>query len=98
MFSRKETGIGSSYDGSKLFTIISGTYRFILGFAHPDRHDVLVFFVERHNHLQDQAWKVKKTGHVALDDNIPVAETYREHFYFVFNLGEPKLLESERIF
>ena len=44
------------------------------------------------------AWKVKKTGHVVLDDNIPVAETYREHFYFVFNLGEPKLLEIERIF
>lgn len=97
MFSRKETGIDSSYDSSKLFTTIPGTYRVILGSAHPDRHDVLVFFVERHNHLQDPAWKVQKTGQVVLDDSIPVAETYREHIYFVFNLGEPKLLGIERI-
>ena len=40
---------------------------------------------------------MQKTGQVALDDSIPVAETYREHIYFVFNLGEPKLLGIERI-
>ena len=28
---------------------------------------------------------------------MPVAKTYREHVYFVFKLGEPELLGSERI-
>ena len=48
--SRKEIGIDSSYDGSKLFTTIPGACRVILGSTHPDKYDVLDFLVERHNH------------------------------------------------
>ena len=92
--SRKEINIDDSYDGSKLFTTIPGTCRVILGSTHPDRHDVIDFLVERHNYLQDQAWK---TRHVALDDSIPIAKNYRKHIYFVFKLGEPALLGSKRI-
>ena len=59
-FSRKEINIDDSYDGSKLFTTIPGACRVILGSKHPDRHDVIDFLVERHNYLQDQAWKAQK--------------------------------------
>ena len=74
-----------------------GACRVILGSTHPDRYDVLNFLVEIQNHLQSKAWRAQKTGHVALDDNIPVAKTYREHIHFVFKLGEPSLLGSKRI-
>ena len=47
------------------------------------------FLVERHNYLQDQAWKVQKTRHVALDDSIRTAKHYWGHIYFVFKLGKP---------
>ena len=56
-FSRKEINIGDNYDDSKLFTTIPGACRVILGSTHPDRLDVIDFLVERHNYLQDQAWK-----------------------------------------
>ena len=61
-FLRKEINIDDPYDGSKLFTTIPGAWRVILGSTHPDRHDVIDFLVERHNYLQDQAWKHKKQG------------------------------------
>ena len=96
-FPRKQIGIDSSYDGSKLITTIPGACRVILGSTHPDRYDVLDFLVERHNHLQDQAWEAQKTEHVALDDSIPVAKNYREQIYFVFKLGEAALLGSKKI-
>ena len=75
-FSRKEIKIDVSYDGSKLITTIPGVCRVRLGSTRPDRHDIIDFLVERHNHLQDQAWEARKTEHVALDDSIPVAKTY----------------------
>ena len=96
-FSRKEINIDDSHDGSKLFTTIPGACRVILGSTHPDRHDVIDFLVERHNYVQDQAWKAQKTRHVALDDSIPTAKNYRKHIYFVFKLGEPPLLGSKKI-
>ena len=96
-FSRKEINIDDSYDGSKLFTTIPGACRVILGSTHPDRHDVIDFLVERHNYLQDQAWKAQKIRHVTLDDSIPTAKHYREHIYFVFKSGEPVLLGSKKI-
>ena len=96
-FSRKEINIDDPYDGSKLFTTIRGACRVILGSTHPYRHDVTDFLIERHNYLQDQAWKAQKIRHVALDDSIPTAKNYREHIYFVSELGEPVLLGSKRI-
>ena len=75
-FSRKEISIDDSYDGSKLFTIIPGACMVILGSTHPDRHDVINFFVERHNYLQDQIWKARKTRHATHDDSIPTAKNY----------------------
>ena len=96
-FSRKEINIDDPYDGSKLFTTIPGAWRVILGSTHPDRHDVIDFLVERHNYLQDQAWKAQKTWHVALDDSIPTAKDYRGHIYFVFKLGEQTRLGSKKI-
>ena len=75
-FSGKEINNDGDYDGSKLFTTIPGACRVILGSTHPDRHDVIDFLVERHNYLQDQAWKAQKTRHVALDDSIPTAKNY----------------------
>ena len=65
-FSRKEINIDNSYDGSKLFTTIPGACRVILGSIDPDRHDVIGFLVERHNYLQDQAWKAQKTRHLMI--------------------------------
>ena len=49
-FSRKEINIDDPDDGSKLFTIIRGACRAILGSTDPDRHDVIDFPVERHNY------------------------------------------------
>ena len=95
--SRKEIKIGDFYDGSKLFTTIPGACTVILGSKNPDRHDVIDFLVERHNYLQDPAWKAQKTRHVSLDDSILTAKNYRKHIYFVFKLGEPALLGSNRI-
>ena len=83
-FSRKEINIDDSYDGSKLFTTIPGACRVILGPKHPDRHVVIDSLVERHNYLQDQAWKAQKTRHVALVDIIPTSKNYQKHIYFVF--------------
>ena len=77
--------------------VSSGASRVILGSTHPDRHHVIDFLVERHNYLQDQAWKAQNTRHVALDDSIATAKNYRKHIYFVFKLGEPALLGSKRI-
>ena len=96
-FSRKEINIDDSYDCSKLFTIIPVACRVILGSKEPDRHDVIDFFDERHNHLQDQAWKAQKTRHVALHDSIPTAKNYRDHICFVFKLDDPALLGSKEI-
>ena len=96
-FSRKEINIDDDYDGSKLFSTIPGACRVILGSAHPDRHELVNFLVERHNYLQDRAWKVQKTRHVALDDTIPTVKNYREPIYFVFKLGELVLLGSKKI-
>ena len=96
-FSRKEINIDDCYDGSKLFTTIPGACRFILRSTHPDRHDVIDFLLERHNYLQDQAWKAQNTRDVALEDSIPTAKNYRKHIYFVFKLGEPALLASKKI-
>ena len=76
-FSRKEINIDDPYDGSKLFTTISGACRVMLGSTHPDRHDVIDFLVERHNYLQGQAGKAQKTRHVALEDSIPTAKHYQ---------------------
>ena len=59
-FSRKEISIDDAYDSLKLFTTIPGACSIILGSTQPDRPDVIDFSVERHNHLQDQAWKTKK--------------------------------------
>ena len=86
----KEINIDDSYDDSKLFTTIPGACRVILGSTHPDRHDIIDFLVERHNYVQDKAWK-------ALDNTMLTAKNYREHIYFVFKLGEPALLGSKRI-
>ena len=61
-FSRKEINIDDDYDGSKLFTTIPDPCRVILGSTHADRHDIVDFLVERHNYLQDQAWKHKEQG------------------------------------
>ena len=36
---------------------IPGSYKVILGSAHSHRYDVLDFLVEKHKHLQDQAWQ-----------------------------------------
>ena len=94
----KEIGMDISYDSSNLFTTISGACRVILGSKHPDRHDVIDFLVEKHNHLQDQVWEAQKTEYVVLDNSIPLAKTYGEHIYFVFKLGEPEFLGSKRIF
>ena len=88
--STKEINIDDSYDDSKLFTTIPGACRVILGSTHPDRHDIIDFLVERHNYVQDKAWK-------ALDNTMLTAKNYREHIYFVFKLGEPALLGSKRI-
>ena len=74
-----------------------GACRVILGSKHPDRHEVIVFLVERPNYLQDETWKAQKTRHVALDDSIPTAEHYRRRIYFVFKLGEPALLGNKKI-
>ena len=52
-FSRKEIKIDDDYDGSKLFTAITGACRVMLGSAHPNQHDVIDFLVERHIYLQD---------------------------------------------
>ena len=71
--------------------------RVILGSTHPDGHDVIDFLVERHDYLQDQDWKARKTRHVALDDGIPTAKNYRKHIYFVFKLDEPALLGTKKI-
>ena len=95
--SKKEINTDDPYDDSNLFTTIPGACKVILGSTHPDRHDVIDFIVERHNYLQDQAWKAQKTRHVALDDGIPTAKNYQGHIYFVFKLGKPVLLESKRI-
>ena len=81
----------------KLFTTVPGACRVILGSADPDRYDILDFLLERHNHLQDQAWETEKTKHVALDDSIPVAKNSQELIYFVFKLGEIALLGSKKI-
>ena len=75
-FSRKDISIDDDYDGSKLFTTIPGACRVILGSTHPDRHGVINFLVERHNYLQDQAWKAQKIRAVALDNSIPTAKHY----------------------
>ena len=96
-FSRKEINIDDSYDGSKLFTTISGACRVILSSVHPDRHDIINFLVERHDYLHDQVWKAQKKWHVGLNDSIPTAKNYREHIYFVFRLGEQALLGSKKI-
>ena len=95
--SRKEINIDNSYDDSKFFTTIPGACRVILGSTHSDRHDIIDFLVERHNYLQDKAWKPQKTRHVALDDSMSTAKNYREHIYIVFKLGEPALLGSKKI-
>ena len=96
-FSRKEINIDVYFDGSKLFTTIPEVCRVILGSTHPNRYYVLDFFVQRHNHLQDQVQEAQKAEHVALDNIIPVAKNYREHMYFVFKLGEPESLGSKMI-
>ena len=96
-FSRKEINIDDDYDGSKLFSTIPGACRVILGSTHPDRHELVNFLVERHNYLQDRAWKVQKTRHVSLDDSIHTVKNYLEHIYFVFKLGELVLLGSKKI-
>ena len=70
---------------------------YLLQYLVPDPHEVIEFLVERHNYLQDQAWKAQKTSRVALDDSISIARNYREHIYFVFKLGEPALLGSKKI-
>ena len=46
-FSRKKLNINDSYDCSTLFATIPGACGVILGSAHPDRHDVTDFPVER---------------------------------------------------
>ena len=69
-FSRKEINIDHNYNGSKLFTTILGACRVILGSTHPDQHDIIDFLVEKHNFLQNQAWKAQKTSHVALDNSV----------------------------
>ena len=96
-FSRKEIGIDSSYDGSKLFTTISGACRIILSSSHLDRYDVLDLLDEGHDYLHDQAGETQIIEHVSFDDSIPVAKNYREHIYFVFKLGTPALLRSKSI-
>ena len=75
-FSREEINIDDDYDGSKLFTTIPGAYGVIVDSTHSDRHDVIDFLVEKHNYLQDQAWKAQKIRPVALDDSIPTAKNY----------------------
>ena len=75
----KEIGISGSYYGSKYFTVIPRTCRLILVLIYCDKYGVLDFLVERHKHLQDQAWEAQKTEHVALDDSIAIAKNYREH-------------------
>ena len=75
----KEIGISGSYYGSKYFTVIPTTCRLILVLIHCDKYGVLDFLVERHKHLQDQAWEAQKTEHVVLDDSIATAKNYREH-------------------
>ena len=47
-----------------------GTCRVILGLKHPDPLNVIDFLVERHNYLQDQAWKSQETSYVAFDDSM----------------------------
>ena len=98
-YSRKEIGIDTSYDGSKLFTTIPGACRVILGSTHPDRHDVLDFLIDRHNFLQKEVWKSQKKAIPVLDDSIPVgnAKDYREHINFVFKLGQPVVLGREKV-
>ena len=96
-FSRKQINIDGSYGGSKLFTTTPGACRVILGSTHPDQQDVINFLVERHNYLQDQAWKAQKARHVALDHSIPTAKHYWGPAYLVFKLGEPALLGSKKI-
>ena len=61
-FSRKEIDIDESYDGFKLFTTIPGACMVILGSKDTDQYDFIDFLVERHNYLQEQAWKHKKQG------------------------------------
>ena len=73
-FSRKEINIDDSYDGCKLFTTIPGACRVLLGSKHLHRYDIIDFLVERHNYLQDQAWKAQKIRHVTLDDSTPTAK------------------------
>ena len=80
----------------KLFTTVPRAHRVILGSAHPDGYDILDFLVERHNHLQDQAWEAQKTEHAALDNSIPIAKNSQEYIHFVFKLGKPALLGSKR--
>ena len=50
-FSRKEIGIDTSCNGSKLFIAIPAASRVILVSAHSDRYDVLDFLLKKHNHL-----------------------------------------------
>ena len=33
---------------------------YLLQYLVPDPHEVIEFLVERHNYLQDQAWKAQK--------------------------------------
>ena len=37
---------------------------------------LLIFFVKKHNYLQDQTWKAQKTRHVTLDDSISATKNY----------------------
>ena len=58
-FSRKQINIDDSYDGSKLFTTISGACRAILCSTDPDQHDVIDILL-KDNYLQDKGWKAQK--------------------------------------
>ena len=75
-FSRKETIIDTSYDGSKLFTTLPKACRVILGSTPLNRYDALDFLVKKHNHLQDQSCEAQKKENMALDDNIFEAKNY----------------------
>ena len=48
--------------------------------THLDRYDVLKLLLERHNHVQDQAWEKKKTEQLPLKHSIPVVKSNQSTF------------------
>lgn len=63
---------------------------------HPDRYEAVDILFEERNYLEDQAWGMQKTEHVALKESVAAAKNYPKHICFVLKLGKLALLRSNR--